>query len=224
MTGGGPSASASGALAAKTAGDADERGKGGGIAGLELNRKPRCGRAVDDRGGGNAARARRAREVDDDPGLASRKQAEAKALYQPSSRGAPSRPTDGSHAEADLRHVDDDAIRRGQGGRAARRPFAKGRTQAWPRPDPVRPGRRPQPARPRRRRPRAQAAPSPASKQQEPRSVLRAIQLLLGAARPCAIEPMPAPRNRRPALTSASSDETGQPRRKFERANFITLG
>ena len=97
---------------------ADQRGEGRRIARLQFDREPRRRFAFDDRSGGNLGRTGGAREVNDDSGLAGGKQAEAKPLHKQNigQRADPA----GRRIELKihLRHVDDNAIRRGQGGGA----------------------------------------------------------------------------------------------------------
>ena len=112
---GGARASASPSAWGRNSGGADKRGESRGIAGLEFDCETRCGRAIDNRFCRNLGGACLAREVDDDPGLARRQQAEAKALHE---RGVATRADAADRRielKIDLRQVDDNAIGRGQG-------------------------------------------------------------------------------------------------------------
>ena len=139
---------AGGALAVETAERADEGGKGRRIAGLQFDREPRRRFAFDDRLGGNLGGTGRARKVDDDPGFAGGKQAEAKPLHERNigQLRRPGRPTDRveNSPPACRRQCDRARPRR----RRSRRPFATGRTPVWPPSHPVRAARRPRRARP----------------------------------------------------------------------------
>ena len=176
---------------------ADERSEGGGIARLQFDRKPRRGRAVDDRSGGNAGRTGRARKIDDDPGFAGRKQAETEVLHHRIVAQRADLADRRVEAEADLRHVDDNAIGRGQGGRAGVNRSRKVEHELGPSLILREPRARPRLARPLRpRTARSSGAAVNVKATRAAKRPNRAIQPPLGAARHRAIGPTPPPRNR----------------------------